>query len=366
MATLRLEGIEKSFGRKKVLSNVNLEIGEDVFTGILGRGGSGKTTLMQIITGILKPDSGKVYLGDRDLTNVPPRNRRIAMISQGYNLYPNLTAFENIASPLRAERRPDDEVKSRVVKQAEILKIDHLLEKHPYELSGGEAQRTALGRALVRDADIYLLDEPLTGLDYKLREGMTHELKEILSYEHLHHINLLYATPNYQEVLAMAKKTILMHEGEVLWYGDTVEGYLLPPNVDFATHFYSPPMNMFESTLKEIKGRLFLYTSEEIKLPVDHLKGKLTEKEYVLGLQTHSFNLDREKDTMQVTFFLTLADVTPAGTVLHMELDGRKVNGYFPYPRDFSRGDIQLYVRPDEFHIFEKKSGALIMKYRGT
>jgi glycerol transport system ATP-binding protein len=365
MATLRLEGIEKSFGRKKVLKNINLEIGEDIFTAILGRGGSGKTTLMQIITGILRPDAGKVYLGDRDLTNVPPRHRRIAMISQGYNLYPNLTVFENIASPLRAERRPGEEVKQRVVKQAEILKIDHLLEKHPYELSGGEAQRTALGRALVRDADIYLLDEPLTGLDYKLREGMTHELKEILSYEHLHRINLLYATPNYQEALAMAEKTILMSEGEVLWYGDTIEGYQTPPNVDFAAYFYSPPMNLFESSLKDIGGKLFLYASDEIKLPVDHLKGDLTEKEYILGLQTHAFNLEKERDTMQVTFFLTLADVTPAGTVLHMEFDGRKVNGYFPFPRDFNRGDLRLFVHPDDFHIFEKKSGTLIMKYRG-
>jgi ABC-type sugar transport system ATPase subunit len=365
MATLRLEGIEKSFGRKKVLKDINLEIGEDVFTAILGRGGSGKTTLMQIITGILRPDKGKVYLGDRDLTNVPPRHRRIAMISQGYNLYPNLTVFENIGSPLRAERRPEEEVRQRVVKQAEILKIDHLLEKHPYELSGGEAQRTALGRALVRDADIYLLDEPLTGLDYKLREGMTHELKEILSYEHLHHINLLYATPNYQEALAMAEKTILMSEGEVLWYGDTLSGYRMPPNVDFATHFYSPPMNLFSSSLKDIGGRLFLYVSDEIKLPVDHLKSDLKEQEYVLGLHTHAFNFEKEQATMPVTFSLTLADVTPAGTVLHMELDGQKINGYFPFPKDFNRGEIQLFVKPDDFHIFEKKSGTLIMKYRG-
>ncbi len=231
MATLRIEGIEKSFAGTKVLDDVNLEIQEDVFTAILGRAGSGKTTLMRIIAGTLQPDKGKVYLGDKDLTNVPPRNRRIAMISQGYNLYPNLPVFENIASPLRAERKPDEEVKQRVTKQAEILKIDHLLEKRPYELSGGEAQRTALGRALVRDADIYLLDEPLTGLDYKLREGMTHELKEILEYEHLNRINLLYATPNYQEVLAMSEKTILMADGKVLWYGDTLEGYRMPPNL---------------------------------------------------------------------------------------------------------------------------------------
>jgi glycerol transport system ATP-binding protein len=365
MATLRIEGIEKSFAGKKVLEDINLEIQEDEFTAILGRAGSGKTTLMKIISGTLKPDKGKIYLGDKDLNKVPPRNRRIAMISQGYNLYPNLTVFENIASPLRAERRPDEEVKQRVTKQAEILKIDHLLEKHPYELSGGEAQRTALGRALVRDADIYLLDEPLTGLDYKLREGMTHELKEILGYEHLNRINLLYATPNYQEVLAMGEKTILMVDGRVIWYGKTLEGYRMPPNIEFARHFYSPPMNLFESTLKKLNGKLYLYASDQIKLPVDHIKGTFTGQEYILGLHTHAFNLEKGKNMMPVTFFLTLSDVTPAGTVLHMEFEGKKINVYFPFPKDFKRGDIELYVSPEDFHIFDKKSGRLIMTYRG-
>ncbi len=365
MATLRIEGVEKSFAGKKALDGVSLEVKEDVFTAILGRAGSGKTTLMKIIAGTLRPDKGKLYLGDKDLTMVPPRNRRVAMISQGYNLYPNLTVFENIASPLRAERKPDDEVRRRVGKQAEILKIDHLLEKHPYELSGGEAQRTALGRALVRDADIYLLDEPLSGLDYKLREGMTHELKEILSYGHLHRINLLYATPNYQEVLAMSQETILMHDARVLWHGDSVEAYYTPPNVEFARYFYSPSMNLFESSLKELGGKLYLYTSEQIKLPVDHLKSRLGQRSYFLGLKTHAFKLEEEEHTLPITFRLTLSDVTPAGTVLHMEYNGQRISGCFPFPKEFKRGDIRLFVSPEDFYIFEKGNGRLVMQYRG-
>ncbi len=365
MATLRIEGIEKSFAGKKILDNVNLEIEEDIFTGILGTAGSGKTTLMKIIAGTLKPDKGTVYLGDRNLSDVPPRNRRIAMISQGYNLYPNLSVFENIASPLRAERKPDKEVRQRVEKQAQILRIEHLLEKRPYELSGGEAQRTALGRALVKDADIYLLDEPLTGLDYKLREEMTHELKEILSSEHLHKINLLYATPNYQEVLSMSNRTILMHMGKVLWHGDTIEAYHTPPNIQFVEHFYTPPMNLFQTTMKQIDGKPYLYASEEIKLPAGHLMDSLKQNEYILGLQTFSFNMEKGKDTLQMTFFLTLADVTPAGTVLHLEYDGQRMNGYFPFPRDFKRGNIHLFAVPEDFYIFNRETGRLIMQYRG-
>ncbi len=124
-------------------------------------------------------------------------------------------------------------------------------------------------------------------------------------------------------------------------------------------------MNLFDSTLKQVDGTLYLHVSGQIKLPAGHLKDRLGEREYILGLHTHAFNLEQEMGTMPVTFFLTLADVTPAGTVLHMEFEGGKINGYFPFPKDFKRGDITLYVAPEDFHIFDKKSGRLIMTYRG-
>lgn len=364
MPTLRIEGVEKTFSGRKVLDNVSLEVEEETFTALLGPAGAGKTTLMKIIAGTLRPDKGKISLGDRDISGLRSRFRKIAMISQGYNLYPNLTVFENIASPLRAERMPVSEVESRVTKQADILRIRHLLMKRPHELSGGEAQRVALGRALVRDADIYLLDEPLTGLDYKLREGMTHELKEILKAENVKGVVLLYATPNYEEALSMSKDTLLVSEGKVRWHGDTLEGYKNPPSLDFAKYFYSPPMNLFDCTLEKKNGDFLLIASKEISLSVSHLKDALKEDTYVLGLQTHAFHFEKQAKMMEVTFNLTLADVTPAGTVLHMEFDGKRINGYFPFPKDFPRGILRLFVDPEDFFIFDKKSGKLITKYR--
>jgi ABC-type sugar transport system ATPase subunit len=366
MPTLRIEGIEKSFTGKKVLDGVSLEIEQETFTAILGPAGSGKTTLLKIIAGTLKPDKGRVFFGDRELTNVRPRDRKIAMISQGYNLYPNLKVFENIASPLRAEKKTESEIKAKVTKQAEILKIGHLLNKLPHELSGGEAQRVALGRAMVKEADIYLLDEPLTGLDYKLREGMTHELKEILKAENFKGVVLIYATPNYEEVLSMSKNTVLLVHGNLLWKGETLESYKNPPNLDFAKNFYSPPMNLFECTVKQKGGDRYLFVSEEISLNATHLKGALKENEYILGLPTHVFGFEKTPNAVPVIFNLTLADVTPAGTVLHMEYDGKRINGYFPFPKDFPRGTLKLYVRPEDFFIFEKKTQKLIMKYRGN
>jgi glycerol transport system ATP-binding protein len=364
MPTLRIEGVDKTFSGRKVLDKVSMEVKEETFTALLGPAGSGKTTLMKIIAGTLRPDRGKVFLGDREISAIRPRSRKIAMISQGYNLYPNLTVFENIASPLRAERHPNSEVESRVTKQADILRIRHLLEKRPHELSGGEAQRVALGRALVRDADIYLLDEPLTGLDYKLREGMTYELKEILTAENVKGVVLLYATPNYEEALSMSKNTLLMSQGKLRWHGDTLEGYRNPPSLDFAKYFYSPPMNLVDCTLEKKNGSLFLVASKEISLPVTHLKDTLTEERYILGLQTHAFHFEKQAHMIEITFTLTLADVTPAGTVLHMEFDGKRINGYFPFPKDFPRGSLRLYVDPEDFFVFGKKSEKLITKYR--
>ncbi len=367
MATLRLEGIEKSFSGNKVLNDISIEIEEETFTVILGPAGAGKTTLLKIISGTLKPDKGKIYLGDRDITAVRPRDRRIAMISQEYNLYPNLTAYENIASPLRAEKAPGSEVDKKVKKQADILGISDLLDKKPHELSGGQCQRVALGRALIKDADIYLLDEPLTGLDYKLREGMTHELKEILSAEHLKKVVLLYAAPNYEEAISMSEKTILLINGNILWQGDTIDAYHTPPNIDFAKNFYSPPMNLFDCKLKEKDGELSLYVSDEINLKANLLKKELVENEYVLGLKTYTFHFEqKEEGLMAITFNLTLADVTPAGTVLHLEYKGKPMSGFFHYPKDFKRGPIKLFVRPQDFFIFGKENGKLLMKYRGV
>jgi len=366
MEILRFEGIERKVLRKKILQDISIEVKEQSFTAILGPVGAGKTTLFKIIAGSIKPSKGKIYLRGKDITNLPPQKRRVAMVFQAFSLYPNLTVYENMASPLRAARRGESEIREKVETQAEILRMGSLLDKHPYELSGGEGQRVAIGRALVKEADVYLFDEPLTNLDYKLRESMSRELKDILTAEGFEG-TVLYATPNYEEALSMSTETILLQEGKVIWGGPTLESYLMPPCIAFAKNFSSPPMNLFECRLTREGDELYLYASKEIKLNVTHLKGLLHENGYILGLQPHVLYTEKKgPEMMPITVNLTLAEITPSGTMLHLEHEGKRATGFLQFPQDFKEKSLQFFVYPQDFFIFSKQSGELIMKYRSV
>lgn len=367
MTILRLEGIEKRALRKKILQDISIQIKERSFTVILGPMGAGKTTLLKIIAGCIKPNKGRIYLRGEDITDLPPQKRKVAMVFQNFSLYPNLTVYENIASPLRAAHKSEHEIKKKVETEAEKLGISSLLGKHVYELSGGEGQRASIGRALVKEADIYLFDEPLTNLDYKLRESMAREMKNILNAEGFKG-TILYATPNYEEALSMSatdSDTVLLQHGRIMWSGPTLSSYLTPPCITFAENFPSPPMNFFECKLIEEKDDVYLFANDEIKLKVTHLKDTFQENGYILGLHSHSLHIEKKDDKMiPIIFNLTLAEVNPSGTVLHLEYDGKRVNGFLQHPQDFKEKILKLFVYPHDFFIFSKKTGELIMKYR--
>jgi len=330
---LRLEGIEKEIMRKKILQDIYIKVKEQSFTAILGPVGAGKTTLLKIIAGTVKPTKGKIFLRGKDITRLPPQKRKVAMVFQAFSLYPNLTVYENMASPLRAARKSESEIKKKVKRQAEILGITSLLDKHPYELSGGESQRVAIGI-----------------LTAKGFEG-----------------TILYATPEYEEALSMSDETVLLKDGRVIWAGPTLESYLTPPCIAFAKNFPSPPMNLFECELIEEAGELYLSASEEIRLNVTHLKNVLRENGYILGLQPHDLHVEKSsKEMIPITFNLTLAEVTPSGTVLHLKHKEKKVSGYLSHPQDFKEKSLQLFVYPQDFFIFNKKSGKLVTKYRSA
>ncbi|MEM4674839.1 MAG: ABC transporter ATP-binding protein [Nitrososphaerota archaeon] len=362
---LRLEGIEKRFSGKKILQDISIQVRERSFTGILGPIGAGKTTLLKIIAGTVKPDKGRVYLRGMDITELPPQKRRVAMVFQGFSLYPNLTVFENIASPLRAEGRSGQEIRIKVEEQAEYLRIGSLLNKYPYELSGGESQRVAIARALVKEADVYLFDEPLTNLDFKLREGLAVELKNILKREGFNG-TILYATPNFEEVLAMSTDTILMRNGKIVWNGPTLSSYLVPPCIDFAKYFPSPPMNFFECHLIKEEDKHYLFATEELKLDVTCLKDLLQEGEYVLGIYPHHFSIQQTGDSIFMTFHLILAEITPSGTFLHLEYKEEKVTAFLPHPQDFKGRVVRLFIDPRNIFVFSKRTGELILRYGGT
>lgn len=361
---LRLEGIEKRVLGKKILQDISIRVRERSFTGILGPIGAGKTTLLKIIAGTVRPDRGRVYLRGKDITELPPQKRRVAMVFQGFSLYPNLTVFENIASPLRAVGRSSREIRIRVEEQAEYLGIVHLLNKYPHELSGGESQRVAIARALVKEADIYLFDEPLTNLDFKLRESLAIELKNIVKREGFKG-TILYATPNFEEVLSMSTETILIQSGKIVWSGPTLSSYLAPPCVDFARYFPSPPMNFFECHVIREGDSHYLFAAEELKLKITHVKDLLQDEGYILGIYPHCFYTQQKDGGISMTFDLVLAEVTPSGTLLHLEYKGRKVTAFLPYPQDFKERTIRLFVDPRDIFVFSKRTGELILRYGG-
>ncbi|MEM3504132.1 MAG: ABC transporter ATP-binding protein, partial [Nitrososphaeria archaeon] len=180
MVTVRLEKVSKIYNGRRVVNSVDLEIKDQSFTVLLGPPGAGKTTIFRIIAGVERPDGGRIFFGDKDVTKLPPKERQVGLVFQSYALYPHMTAYENIASPLKAIKMSKAEVDERVHSIAEKLGITQVLNKLPKEMSGGQRQRVAIARALVRDANIYMLDEPLTNVDYKIRESMRIELKKLL------------------------------------------------------------------------------------------------------------------------------------------------------------------------------------------
>src|SRR3954449_8541928 len=243
-------GISKAFGEVHALDGLDLDVPEGAFFVLLGPSGAGKTTTLRVIAGLEKPDAGAVHLNGLDATKATPSERDLAMVFQSYALYPKRTAAENMASPLKARRLPKAEIAERVQRVAALLHIERLLERRPGQLSGGEQQRVALGRALVREPRAFLMDEPLTNLDLKLRVEMRTELTRIhRSMER----TFLYVTNDQVEAMSMADQVAVLREGSVQQVGTPSEIYNRPANRWVGTFVGSPRMNLLECT---VNGRL--------------------------------------------------------------------------------------------------------------
>src|SRR3954467_9157232 len=238
-------GIDKSFGSIEALKGLELDVPEGAFFVLLGPSGAGKTTTLRVIAGLEKPDTGTIRLTGIDAPGATPAERDLAMVFQSYALYPKQTAAENIASPLRARKLPKAEIEAQVKRVSELLHIEELLNRNPAQMSGGQMQRVALGRALVRDPRAFLMDEPLTNLDLKLRVEMRTELTRI-------HRSLgrtfLYVTNDQVEAMSMADQVAVLREGTVQQVGTPIDIYDHPANRWVATFVGSPRMNMLHCT----------------------------------------------------------------------------------------------------------------------
>ncbi len=287
MAAVTLKGVSKQFGANAVVHDVNLEFPDKEFVVMVGPSGCGKTTTLRMIAGLEDVTDGEIYIGDRLVNDVPPKDRDIAMVFQNYALYPHMTVYANMAFALKRRRVPAEATDQRVRSAAALLSVMELLERTPKALSGGQRQRVALGRAIVREPAVFLMDEPLSNLDAKLRVQMRAELSKL--HNRLR-TTMIFVTHDQTEAMTMGDRIVVMKDGRVQQVGTPLDIYRHPDNMFVAGFIGSPAMNFFTGALTESGGRLFIGAGAfRLPLPADWAaRDKLSSwvnREVVLGLR---------------------------------------------------------------------------------
>jgi len=274
MAEVRFENVNKRFGQTIAVKDFNLEIPDKEFVVLVGPSGCGKTTVLRLLSGLEEPDEGKIFIGHQLVNNVPPRDRDIAMVFQSYALYPHMSVHDNMAFGLSLRKTPKPEIERRVKQAAHILGIEDLLKRKPRQLSGGQRQRVALGRAIVREPAAFLLDEPLSNLDAKLRVQTRAELSKL-------HMRLgttfIYVTHDQVEAMTMATVIAVMNKGILQQVGKPHDLYEKPDNVFVAGFIGSPSMNFFDVTVKGTQDGIYL-DAETFRVPVPGEKAEILRK----------------------------------------------------------------------------------------
>jgi len=313
---LELKNVVRRVGAQTHIHDTSLELRSGGFNILLGTTLAGNTTLMQLMAGLLAPSSGQVWFGGRDVTGVPVQKRNVSMVFQQFINYPNLSVYENIASPLRVARTREAEVRTRVGRIAELLQLSPFLQRKPAELSGGQQQRTALARALVKDADLVLLDEPLANLDYKLREGLREELPRLFADRAC---TVVYATSEPGEALLLGGYTATVHEGRVTQYGPNGSVYREPVDLTTARVFSDPPIN----TAQVVKSGQRIRLSEQVSWAAEGKLRDLRDGSYTIGLRPHYvLPAPGKGGSVHVDCKVLIAEISGSESVVHFDLGG--------------------------------------------
>jgi multiple sugar transport system ATP-binding protein len=285
MSSLKINNLTRKYGNVNALDNFSLEVNSGEFMVLLGPSGCGKTTVVRCIAGLAKPNTGQIYIGDQLVNQLAPKDRDVAMVFQNYALYPHMNVYENIAFPLKMRKVSKQEIKDKVRNIAQLLGIENFLNRKPKELSGGQMQRVALGRALVREPKIFLMDEPLSNLDAKLRTYMRTEIKKL---QRKIGITTLYITHDQIEAMSMADKIAVMNSGLVQQIGTAEQIYNKPANIFVADFVGSPSMNFLNCKVTENDdyNKGLELNSTCLVFPINKLPFKLySKKNIVIGIR---------------------------------------------------------------------------------
>lgn len=356
-----VEGINKSAQGHSVLTNVSFEVADGDFATLLGATGSGKTTLLRIIAGIERPDSGHILFDDIDVTNLAVQKREVAFVYQQFVNYPSLTIFENIASPLRVAKNPlsKAEINTKVEEAAELLGLSSVLNHRPEEISGGQQQRTAIARALVKGSRYIFLDEPLANLDYKLREELRGELKRIFRDRGG---SVIYATPEPIDALSMATHVGYMQGGEILQYGPTRAVYEQPATAEVGAYFSYPSMNIVTCKCSHREGQPWIHVSDELQFAWPEKEAAIPAGAYSLGIRAHTIQASKTSEN-DVPFSSTvqLAEVVGSDTEIHLKHEDNSLIALIPSIVSHPLGEeLKLYLDPTQCYLFDSDSGALL------
>jgi multiple sugar transport system ATP-binding protein len=350
MASVVIRDVRKAFGLTPVIHGVTITIDDGEFVVLVGPSGCGKSTLLRMIAGLENITAGELSIGDRIVNDLPPKERDVAMVFQNYALYPHMTVAANMAFSMKLRGAPKDEIDKRVARAAEILGLGQLLERFPRQLSGGQRQRVAMGRAIVRDPQVFLFDEPLSNLDAKLRVQMRTEIKEL--HQRLK-TTTIYVTHDQIEAMTMADQIVVMHDGRVEQIGAPLELYDRPQNLFVAGFIGSPAMNFLRGSIRA-NGKLEFQGPGDARLPLAAAPQGSDGRAAVYGVRPEHFTLaDDGADAM-------IQVVEPTGSEIQIiaQMGGADIIAAFRERHPFKPGDkIRLKPDPRLVHLFDAETG---------
>jgi ABC-type sugar transport system ATPase subunit len=352
-----LQDINKAFGSVRVLTDVSLQFPSRKFVTLLGPSGCGKTTLLRMIAGLETVDAGTIRFGDRVVNRLAPRDRNIAMVFQSYALYPQMTVRQNLGYGLRVRGVAKDPRNETIERVARILEIDHLLERRPAQLSGGQRQRVALGRAMVRSPDIFLMDEPLSNLDARLRVAMRAELRRF-------HLDLnastIYVTHDQLEAMTMSDYIAVLNGGVVQQFGTPAEVYATPANLFVAGFVGSPPMNLLPGEIAEQDGTPVAVCGK-LAVPVPQF-GSLVHSGQVVVLGARPQDLALSASGTGAPGRVWVVELIGSEKLVEVDLgDKRRLTVQTRADTPVCEDDlVAVHVDPDRLHLFDGRTGARI------
>ncbi|MGB6584731.1 MAG: sn-glycerol-3-phosphate ABC transporter ATP-binding protein UgpC [Pseudolabrys sp.] len=350
MASVAIRDVKKAFGATSVIHGVDISIRDGEFVVLVGPSGCGKSTLLRMIAGLENITAGEIRIGDRVVNNVPPKERDVAMVFQNYALYPHMTVAANMAFSMKLRGAPQSEIEERVNRAATILGLSQLLGRYPRQLSGGQRQRVAMGRAIVRDPQVFLFDEPLSNLDAKLRVQMRTEIKEL--HQRLK-TTTIYVTHDQIEAMTMADKIVVMHDGRVEQIGAPLELYDRPDNLFVAGFIGSPAMNMIKGRIR-VNGTASFEGPAGVTFSLAAAGSGNDGRPAVYGVRPEHFSLSDDGAEAEVQV------IEPTGSELQVvaKLGGEDIIAVFRERHQFKPGEkIRLKPDPRLVHLFDESTG---------